>query len=310
MSPVVVDIAEPEAYAGVMVTMSAVSLSPIDITVGAGRFALGYPPPPYVIGHEGVGTCELGQVYVTGAGIGLTVDGLCAGARAVPESALLSLPDSTDPVIAASLGTAGVAGWLSVTKRAEVAPGETVVVRGASGAAGRIAVQAARYAGAARVIGVGRAGPRLDAVASLCDAIVVEGDDLGARIEEAAGGPVPVTIDFLWGASAGAALTALSRGGRYVLAGGGAGTLAEISSPVILSRQLDIRGYSNFGLSSEQFRVALLDLVRRADAGSLDVSVIPVPLDRVDEAWRGTRDSVGKFVIDMRPTKSEEGSVQ
>ncbi|MHB1166152.1 MAG: zinc-binding dehydrogenase [Candidatus Nanopelagicales bacterium] len=307
-SPRVVDTPEPVDLTGVVVRMTCVALSPIDIAVGAGRFALGHPPLPYVMGHEGVGTSGASQVYVAGAGIGLTADGLCADVRVVPESVLVALPDSADPVVTASLGTAGVAGWMAITQRAAVTPGETVVVRGASGAAGRIAVQAARAAGASRVIGVGRAGARLVAVEHLCDATVEEGDDLGPRIAEAAGGPVPVMIDFMWGPAAGGALTALAPGGRVVLAGGGAGTLAEVASPVMIGRRLEIRGYSNFGLSPQAFGAALLELVGLAGAGSLDVAVISVPLERAAEAWQGTRDSTGKFVIDLRAGADGQGA--
>ena len=306
--PRVVDLPEPVDTTGVAVTMACVALSPLDIAVGAGRFALGHPPLPYVVGHEGVGMSGVSLVYVAGAGIGLTGDGLCAELRAVPKTAMVVLPDSADPVVTASLGTAGVAGWMAVTERAGVSSGEVVAVRGASGAAGRIAVQAARIAGASRIIGVGRPGVRLAAVEHLCDAIVEEGDDLGPRIAEAAGGPVPVMIDFMWGPAAGAALTAVAPGGRIVLAGGGAGPLSEVASPVVIGRRLEIRGYSNFGLTHDAFADTLLRLVGMAAAGALDVAVTLLPLDQVGEAWRGTRDSIGKYVIDLRVGADGKGA--
>lgn len=300
--PVAVEIDDPGDGDPTSVTlrMLAVGLSPVDLTVAAGRFGLGHPPLPYVPGHEGVGVVSGRMVYVAGAGMGITADGLCADLRVVPQSTLIDLPGATDPALAAALGTAGVAGWSAVTRRAGVAPGETVIVRGASGAAGRVAVQAARAAGAARVVGVGRPGARLEAVAHLCDAVVAEGDDLGPRITEAADGPAPVLVDFMWGPAAGSAFTAVAPGGRVVLAGGGAGPIAEIASPVVIGRRLDIRGYSNFGLSPEEFRTVFLDLVARAGSQALEFPVTAVPLDRVGDAWAGTRASTGKFVVDLR----------
>jgi NADPH2:quinone reductase len=295
--PQVVDIDGPTEVGGVRLRMLAVALSPIDLTVAAGRFGLGHPPLPYVPGHEGVGMVGGRRVYASGAGIGLTADGLCAEERVVPEASLIDLPPTADPVLAAALGTAGVAGWVSVSRRAAVEPGETVVVRGASGSAGRVAVQAARAAGAAQVIGVGRPGRRLDAIAHLCDAVVEEGEDLGARIAEAAGGPAHVLVDFLWGPTAGSAFTAVAPGGRVVLAGGGAGPTAEIASPVVIGRRLDIRGYSNFGLSPDDFRSVFLGLLDRVAAGTLEFPVTAVPLERVGEAWTGTRSSTAKFVV-------------
>jgi NADPH:quinone reductase-like Zn-dependent oxidoreductase len=303
--PRLVDVDPPTDARGVTIRMLAVAFSPIDLTVAAGRFGLGHPPLPYVPGHEGVGVVERRMVYASGMGIGLTTDGLCAQERVVPEASLIDLPPTANPVLAAALGTAGVAGWTSVTQRAALEPGETVVVRGASGAAGRVAVQAARAVGAARVIGVGRSGGRLDAVAHLCDAVVEEGDDLGARIAEAAGGPADVLVDFMWGPAAGSAFAAVAPGGRVVLAGGGAGPIAEIASPIVIGRRLDLRGYSNFGLSADDFHSVFRGLLDRVAAGTLEFPVTGVPLERVGEAWTGTRSSTAKFVVQF---STDEGA--
>lgn len=298
--PQLVDIDSPIEAGDVTIRMLAAAFSPIDLTVAAGRFGLGHPPLPYVPGHEGVGTADQRVVYISGAGIGLTRDGLCAEERVVPKASLIELPPTSDPVLAAALGTAGVAGWTSVARRAAVEPGETVIVRGAAGAAGRVALQAARALGAARVIGVGRPGGRLNSVAHLCDAVVEEGDDVGTRIVEAAGGPAHVLVDFLWGPAAGSALTAVAPGGRIVLVGGSSGPVAEIASPLLIGRRLDIRGYSNFGLGLEDFGSVFLGLLERVATGALEFPVSALPLERVGEAWTGTRSSTGKFVVDFR----------
>jgi NADPH:quinone reductase-like Zn-dependent oxidoreductase len=150
------DLPEPPDGTEAVVDVIAVALSPIDITVGSGRFALGHPPMPYVIGHEAVVRSGGGLFYVAGSGIGITADGMCAEKRCVNPSSMIALPDGANTAIAAALGTAGVAGWTSVVKRAAVSAGETVAIRGASGAAGRIALQAARAKGAATVIAIGR----------------------------------------------------------------------------------------------------------------------------------------------------------
>lgn len=110
-----------------------------------------------------------------------------------------------DDAVAASLGNSGQAAWLALEWRAKEHPGETVLVLGASGALGRVAIQAARLLGAGRVVGADRNADRLASIAALgCDATVVLGDDsdgdhLPAELLQAAQGGADVVIDLLWG---------------------------------------------------------------------------------------------------------------
>lgn len=279
------------------VQMLAVALSPVDVAVAQGRFAGGHPPLPYLIGHEGVAQRRGGNFYITGGGLGITVDGLAAEWRVVPADRRIPIPAETPPAVVAALGTAGVAGWASVTRRAAVARGESVVIRGASGSAGRVALQAARDAGAARVIAVGRDSSRLQAVAHLCDHIVLDDEDCADGISEAAGGSIDVLVDFLWGPTASRALAAVRPDGRVVVAGGAAGPLGDIAAPVLLAKRLNILGYSNFGLSATLFEGTLRALVDRYVAGLLDYPVVEVPVGQVARAWEGTESSTGKYVI-------------
>lgn len=299
-SPVVRDIDDAPADA---LRMLAVALSPVDIAVGSGRFAAGHPPLPYVIGHEGVGEGTAGLVYVTGGGIGITADGLAAERRLVPVERTIPIPAAADPAVVAALGTAGVAGWSAVTDRGAVRVGDRVVVRGASGSAGRVAVQAAREAGARTVVGVGRGGERLTAVAHLCDAIVTEGDDLTGRIVDAADGGVDLLVDFTWGPQAASAMAAVVADGRVVVAGGAGGPTAEIASPLLLARRLDVRGYSNFGLSPDEFARTFHALIDRWLQGRLEFPVRRVPLADVAAAWEATRTSAAKCVIDFEEVR-------
>ena len=264
------------------VQMLAVALSPVDVAVAQGRFAGGHPPLPYLIGHEGVAQRRGGNFYITGGGLGITVDGLAAEWRVVPADRRIPIPAETPPAVVAALGTAGVAGW---------------AIRGASGSAGRVALQAARDAGAARVIAVGRDSSRLQAVAHLCDHIVLDDEDCADGISEAAGGSIDVLVDFLWGPTASRALAAVRPDGRVVVAGGAAGPLGDIAAPVLLAKRLNILGYSNFGLSATLFEGTLRALVDRYVAGLLDYPVVEVPVGQVARAWEGTESSTGKYVI-------------
>jgi NADPH2:quinone reductase len=142
---------------GKVVEILATPLNPIDIAVGAGRFYGGRPPLPYVPGCEGVGRTESGElVWVHGADIGVKRNGCLAERVGVPGEALLPVPEGVSPVLAGALGIAGLAGWLPLAWRARVHEGETVLVLGATGTVGLVAVQAARLMGAGRVVAAGR----------------------------------------------------------------------------------------------------------------------------------------------------------
>ncbi len=144
--PEVGDRPEPELDDDlVLLDMEAVALNPVDIAIASGSFYAGHPPPPYIPCLEGVGRTREGRlVYAQGVGRGIAVDGFAAERVAVPSSILTEVPDDLDPGVAAAVGTAGLAGWLSVIWRGGVKPGDRVVVLGASGAVGNIALQAAR----------------------------------------------------------------------------------------------------------------------------------------------------------------------
>ncbi|MGH3007545.1 MAG: alcohol dehydrogenase catalytic domain-containing protein, partial [Gaiellaceae bacterium] len=140
------EVEEPAAGDGeTLVEVLVAPLNPIDVAVGAGRFYGGHPPLPYVPGCECVGRLESGElVWAHGAGLGVKRDGGLAERLAAPAQALLPLPEGTDPVGAGALGIAGLAGWLPLAWRAPLRGGETVLVLGATGTVGLVAVQAAR----------------------------------------------------------------------------------------------------------------------------------------------------------------------
>ncbi|MGH9268144.1 MAG: alcohol dehydrogenase catalytic domain-containing protein, partial [Acidimicrobiales bacterium] len=114
--------------------MSAVALNPLDLAVASGRFYGGSPPLPYVPGLDGIGRVVGGallppgtRVYLRGAGLGLVRDGTLAQLVAVPGEAVLAIPERVEDAQAAALGVAGLAGWLPLSWRAPVRPGECVL---------------------------------------------------------------------------------------------------------------------------------------------------------------------------------------
>ncbi|MDQ2982654.1 MAG: zinc-binding alcohol dehydrogenase family protein, partial [Actinomycetota bacterium] len=213
----------PEPSGEAIYEISAVSLNPIDINVGAGRYFGGHPELPYVPGCEGVGRAPNGgRVYLFSGGLGLSRDGLLAERSAAPADLGIPLPDAVSNEIAASCGIAGMAGWMPIAWRAPVRKDDCVLVLGATGTVGLVATQAAKLLGARRVVAVGRNPGRLKRAAELGADVTVslQEDDLVAAFREAAGGDGPTHIvDTLWGPPAVAAIQAASPGWRLVQIG-------------------------------------------------------------------------------------------
>jgi NADPH:quinone reductase len=288
-----------EPSGDVVVDVVAVPLNPLDFAVAAGRFYGGHPPLPYVPGCEAVGrvqgTGEL--VWTFGGGLGLTRDGALAERATTTPDRLAPVPDGADPAIAAALGIAGMAGWMPVASRAPVRAGETVLVLGAGGTVGLVAVQAARLLGAGRVVAAGRNPGRLARALDLgADAVAALNAD---ELREAAGGDGPsLIVDPLWGDAVVPALEAAAPRARIVHLGQSAGPEATLSSALVRGKELEILGHSNFAVPIEVLRSEYARLVGHAIAGEIQVEVERASLDQAPDAWRRQRDGeVRKTVV-------------
>jgi len=303
--PVPGDVPEPEPGDGeVLLEVAASSLNPIDIAVAAGRFYGGHPPTPYVAGAEAVGRVagDGALVWAAGSGIGVARDGALAERAAVPEASLIPVPAGAEPELAVALGTAGMAGWLPLVWRAPVRDGETVLVLGATGTSGVVAVQAARLLGAGRVVAAGRDPERLARAAEAgADETVRIGDvgDLAGAFRQACGGEGPTLVfDPLWGEPLVAALEAAASGARVVNVGQSAGAEATIRSGFVRGKQLDLLGYSNFAVPRDVVRNEYQRLVEHALTGEIRVDIERVRLDEVAQAWeRQATGATAKFVV-------------
>ena len=220
----------PEPSGEAIYEISAVSLNPIDINVGLGRYFGGHPELPFVPGCEGVGRAADGtRVYLFSDGLGLSRDGLLAEHASAPPDLGIPLPDEVSDEVAAASGIAGMAGWMPVVWRAPVKEDDRVLVLGATGTVGLVAVQAAKLLGAKHVVAAGRDPEASQRAVELgADATVsLEQDDLVSAFKEAAGGDGPTyVVDTLWGAPAAAATQAAAPGWRLVQIGQSAGAEA------------------------------------------------------------------------------------
>ena len=292
----------PEPSGETIYEISAVSLNPVDINVGAGRYFGGHPEVPYVAGCEGVGRAPDGtRVYLFSDGLGLSRDGLLAERAAAPADLGIQLPETVSDEIATSCGIAGMAGWMPVAWRAPVRKDDRVLVLGATSTVGLVAVQAAKLLGATHVVAAGRNPKRLERAAALgADATVsLEEDDLAAAFKEAAGGNGPTYIvDTLWGAPVAAAIQAAAPGWRMVQVGQSASAEASLPSAAIRGKMGELYGYTDFAVPKDEFREQYLRLVGHAAASQIIFDLDTYPLERVAEAWeRQATGANGKIVV-------------
>jgi NADPH:quinone reductase-like Zn-dependent oxidoreductase len=288
--PVAGDLPEPTRNEGqCLIEVRAAALNPLDLLVASGNFYGGTPEVPYAPGVEGVGIVVEGERFPQGTRV--RFEGLSGGLaeRVVSaEAGLMPVPDGIGDAAAAGLGVAGLAAWLSLEWRARLAPGEKVLVLGATGAVGRLAIQIAKMLGAGAVVAAAR---NTKALAELsADATVVLDDRgttaLAAEITEAAGGPVDVIVDTVWGEPAVTATAAAARGARLVNIGQIAGPVAALPSAALRGKLLSVLGHTNL-LAPPELRATTFDrLARHVAQGDLILPHDVVDLTAVTEAWR------------------------
>lgn len=296
---------EPEPGEGeTVIRVRAASLHPVVKALASGSHYAAGGDLPMVPGLDGVGMLEDGS-RVFFSFIRKPWGSMCE--RTVcPRSRCLALPDSVDDAVAAALPNPGMSAWLSLKDRARLASGETVLILGATGVAGYLALQVARHLGAGRIIGAGR---NTDAIApGSADNIISlnQPEDVirEAFREEAARG-IDVIIDYLWGRPTELLLSALAMGfqrsgtrsTRLVEVGESAGKTISLPGATLRSVNVHLMG-SGFGsVALDQVFGAIPNLFAMAAAGSLTINVERVPLADVETAWN--RVSKGRRIVFM-----------
>ena len=308
-APVVAEVAEPVAAPGeALVDVRLAALNPVDLKIASGAFYGSRPELPYVAGSEGMGIVRESSLWPAGTRVrfGAARPGCLAQTVAVDDRLLVEVPDGVEDAAAAGVGIAGLAAFQSLSV-ARLSAGERVLVLGATGVVGQLAVQAAGIIGAGKVVAAGRdaeqlgrlgAGP--DGVADRVTAGVAAGTDRlvtvaltdedpevsAQTIVRAAGGEVDVIVDPLWGRPALAALIAAAPGGRLVNLGDSAGPLLDLPSSLLRSRGLSVIGYTNFGLAPEEQLRLLGVLFEHLAAGRLQLATEVLACEKAADAWR------------------------
>jgi NADPH:quinone reductase-like Zn-dependent oxidoreductase len=251
--------------------------------------------PPMVPGADGVGVLENGKRVYFAFPRGPV--GAMAERVAVKAANIVELPDDIDDITAAAIANPGMSSWASLTERVGFQRGETVLINGANGASGRLAIQIAKHLGASRVIATGR-NPACAAELSALgadDFIVLQQDAtaLTARFREEIARSVDVVLDYLWGPSAEAFLNAATGHGsseaapriRFVNIGSLGGAAIPVNAGALRSSGLELCG-SGLGSLSHSALVRSIDsLMQSVKSANLNIDALARPLVDVERAW-------------------------
>jgi NADPH:quinone reductase-like Zn-dependent oxidoreductase len=288
---------EPTAGEGeVIVHVRAAALKPVDKQMAGGSHYASPRKLPAVVGIDGVGRLEDdARVYFGGP---RPPYGAMAQHTVVSRARCFPLPMDIDDVTAAALVNPAVSAWLTLTWRARLVPGETVLVLGATGVTGKLAVQIAKLLGAGRVIAAGRNEKILGTLPELGADATIRLDKPDQNLSEvfareAGNAGFNVIIDYLWGRPTETLLAAMVRKEfaavasemRLVQVGESAGPTISLAAAVLHSTALTILGTAGMA-PREVLTEAFQHVVTRATRGELCVDVETVPLADVEDAWQ------------------------
>ena len=277
-----------------LVDVLAVGLHPRVRTGAAGAHYTSTGKLPMIPGIDGVGRRADGTLlyFLSGDDVfGTMADKAVADVRRSIE-----LPDNVDVARVAATMNPAMSSWVALRRRVPLKPGQSVLVLGATGNAGTMAVQVAKRLGAGRVVGAGRDLTRLHALTSLgADEVVPLTDDVDATAAALgrAASEVDIVIDYLWGRPAQGAITALltgrsdrSRALDWIQIGAMAGPTIELASVALRSANLRLQGNGQGAVSETVYLAELPSLVDEIDAGTIAVQTNSQPLADVETIWR------------------------
>jgi NADPH:quinone reductase-like Zn-dependent oxidoreductase len=310
--PVYADFTDPSPSDGaVVVTVEASALTNLTRGLMSGNhYASREIQLPAVAGVDGVGRLADGQLVYTGA---LKPFGMMAERALIDPASATPLPDNVDPVAAAAIPNPGLSAWMSLDYAAAVKPGAHVLVLGATGVTGSVAVQLAKSVfGAQRVVAAGRNVKRLEWLRTVGadDVIALGEEDLATRVAAAhAEQPFDAVLDYLWGEAAEKVLTALAsshpaahfHATRFVQIGAMAGPTMTLAAGILRGNGITLTG---MGIGSVPFEVlgrarseGLPRLLAMVAAGELQIATRQRPLADVADAWTAPEPSGTRVVL-------------
>jgi NADPH:quinone reductase-like Zn-dependent oxidoreductase len=277
----------------VLADVLAAGLHPRVRTGAAGRHYTSSGTLPMIPGIDGVGRLPDGRLVYFASD---DVMGTMADKALVDPRRSVELPEGVDVAKVAAAMNPAMSSWVALRRRVPLKPGQGVLVLGATGNAGAMAVRVARRLGAGRVVGAGRDPGRLSALvpAGADEVVRLTGDeDATAGALAAAAADADIVIDYLWGKPAQQAIMALltarddrSRPLDWIQVGAVAGPTIELPSVALRSANFRLQGTGQGSVSPRTYLAELPSLVEEITTGTIAVRANAVPLADVEDAWQ------------------------
>jgi len=294
-SPVYGDFAEPApSLSENRIAVAAAAISHVVKSRASGRHYSSSSQFPFIVGIDGVGRLDDGTwVYFI---LPRAPYGSMAELSVAPSAHCLPLPDGLDAVTAAAIANPGISSWAAYKERARLKAGETVLINGATGTAGRLAIQIAKHFGAKKVIATGRNPDALHSVTALGADLTIPLGENGSALEDSFKAQivegVDVVIDYLWGKSAECLLIAASKAGgasakpiRFIQVGAASGPNITLPGAVLRSSAIELMGSGLGSVSPEHLIAGIAELLNATVPCGFKIAARPVPLSEVEQAW-------------------------
>ncbi|MFC0513911.1 zinc-binding alcohol dehydrogenase family protein [Mucilaginibacter angelicae] len=307
-TPIYDDFAEPTVNAGEQViTVTAASIKNLDKMRAKGSHYDTYTNFPAVVGVDGVGVLPDGTRVYTGSRTGMMAEKAVAGSKM-----MVPLPQNLDDVTAAAIANPAVSAWLSLAWKGGLQKGGSVLILGATGITGKLAVQLAKHMGAARIVATGRNPEALKVLTTLGADVTIslnQPEDqlrqaISAEIKKA---PFDIVLDYLWGKPAELVLSLLtghdlnSAGHltRYVQVGEMAGADINLKAATLRSSLIELVGAGGGGITKEIMlklpTEILPQIFELAAEGIISIETEVVALKDVEQAWE--KNDSGKRIV-------------
>jgi NADPH:quinone reductase-like Zn-dependent oxidoreductase len=295
----------PESSEEVVGEVLAVGLHPRVRTGAAGRHYTSSRVLPMIPGVDGVARRpDGGLAYFVASD---DVIGTMADRAIIDSHRAIALRSDADVVRLAAAMNPAMSGWVALRRRVPLAAGQSVLVLGATGNAGAMAVQIAKHLGAGRVVAAGRNRARLDALTGCgADDLIALTDD-PHDVADAVGrsaAEVDIVLDYLWGRPTEQALTAVltrradrSRRLDWIQIGAVAGPTIALPSVALRSADLRLLGNGQGAVSARSYLAELPSLVNAIENGSLAVATTTARLCDVEQVWSESDDPGVRTVL-------------
>jgi NADPH:quinone reductase-like Zn-dependent oxidoreductase len=293
-APVYGDFRDPLPAPGKsLIRVTAASISHVTKNRASGAHYSSDDAPPFIPGIDGTGIVEDGRrVYFI---LPEKPYGAMAEFCIVDDRQQFTLPDGLSEDSAAAMAIPGMSSWAALVERANLRAGETVLINGATGTSGRLAIQIAKYLGAKKVIATGRQTARFDDLrllgADVTVPLVEDRDALETALQHEFQRGVDIVLDYLWGVSAETVVIAAAKAGpegvpiRYVQIGSISGPSINLPGAALRASALQLMGSGIGSVPFPRLLKAIQGVLEAAPSAGFKIPTQPVPLADVTKAW-------------------------